>query len=354
MPRGLQKQQTAVSQVGVASQSKAAAHRSLYLGYLRSQSTYCLSAASHCLHRFSRKLAVINQQKKKMFSSVLTVCVCLLTCLLSCVSGEETKVKPGEDVTLQCRGPRDAEIKLITWIRPDLKSEDYVFLYRDKRLYEQYQLPSYRGRVELTDPQVKDGDVSVILKNVTINDAARYECQVGKKGSRPQLISTITLKVVDSVNVTAAPGQTVSLPCRAARDTNITVVEWSRAEPEPEQVFLYRDKNPDPQNQSPSFQNRVELRDRQMKDGDVSLTLKDVTRDDTGRYECRVQTEANSLPEPVSIIYLDVHQKGITEERGDEEGGDKEGNSSGHVGLGVGLSVAALLVVVVVGFMIYR
>uniref|UniRef100_A0A3B4WX29 Ig-like domain-containing protein n=1 Tax=Seriola lalandi dorsalis TaxID=1841481 RepID=A0A3B4WX29_SERLL len=110
-----------------------------------------------------------------------------------------TKVKPGEDVTLQCRGPRDAEIKLIKWIRPDLKSEDYVvFFYRDKRLYEQFQLPSYRGRVELTDPDMKDGDVSVILKNVTINDAARYECQVGKKGSRPQVISTITLKVVDS------------------------------------------------------------------------------------------------------------------------------------------------------------
>ncbi|XP_056224945.1 butyrophilin subfamily 2 member A1-like isoform X2 [Seriola aureovittata] len=299
-----------------------------------------------------------------MFSSVLTVSVCLLTCLLSCVSsaGEETKVKPGEDVTLPCRGPRDAEIKLIKWIRPDLKSEDYVFLYRDKRFYEEYQLPSYRGRVELTDPQVKDGDVSVILKNVTINDAARYECHVGKKGSRPQLINTITLKVVDSVNVTAAPGQTVSLPCRGPRDTDITVVEWSRAEPEPEQVFLYRDKKPDPQNQSPSFQNRVELRDRQMKDGDVSLTLKDVTRDDTGRYECRVQTEANSFPEPISIIHLDVHQKGITEERGDEEGGDKEGgdkegNSSGHGGLGVGLSAAALLVVVVVvvvGFMIYR
>uniref|UniRef100_A0A3B4WZK4 Ig-like domain-containing protein n=1 Tax=Seriola lalandi dorsalis TaxID=1841481 RepID=A0A3B4WZK4_SERLL len=112
------------------------------------------------------------------------------------------------------------------------------------------------------------------------------------------------------VNVTAAPGQTVSLPCRGPRDTDITVVEWSRAEPEPEQVFLYRDKKPDPQNQSPSFQNRVELRDRQMKDGDVSLTLKNVTRNDTGRYECRVQTEANSLPEPVSIIQLDVHQKG--------------------------------------------
>ncbi|XP_023257752.1 CD226 antigen-like [Seriola lalandi dorsalis] len=204
---------------------------------------------------------------------------------------------------------------------------------------------------------MKDGDVSVILKNVTINDAARYECQVGKKGSRPQVISTITLKVVDSVNITAAPGENVSLRCRGPRDTDITVVEWSRAEPEPEQVFLYRDKKPDPQNQSPSFQNWVELRDRQMKDGDVSLTLKDVTRKDSGRYECRVQTEANSLPELVSIIHLDVHQKGITEERGDKEGGDKEGNSRGRVGLGVGLSAAALLVVVVVvvvGLMIYR
>ncbi|XP_056224975.1 matrix remodeling-associated protein 8-like [Seriola aureovittata] len=290
-----------------------------------------------------------------MFSSVLIVSVCLLTCLLPCVSGEETKVKPGENVTLQCRGPRDAEIKVIKWIRPDLKSEDYVFFYRDKRIYEKYQLPSYRGRVELTDPDMKDGNISVILKNVTINDAAIYECHVGINGNDPQLISTITLKVVDSVNVTAAPGQTVSLPCRAARDTDITVVEWSRAEPEPEHVFLYRDKKPDPQNQSPSFQNRVELRDRQMKDGDVSLTLKNVTRKDSGRYECRVQTEANSLPEPVSIIHLDVHQKGITEERGDEEGGDKEENSRGRVGLGVGLSVAALLVVVVVVvLMIYR
>ncbi|XP_023266512.1 coxsackievirus and adenovirus receptor homolog [Seriola lalandi dorsalis] len=133
-----------------------------------------------------------------MFSSVLIVSVCLLTCLLPCVSGEETKVKPGENVTLPCRGPRDAEIILIKWNRTDLKSKDYIFFYRDNRIYEEYQLPSYHGRVELTDPQVKDGDASVILKNVTINDAGRYECQVGKNGSRPQVISNITLTVTDA------------------------------------------------------------------------------------------------------------------------------------------------------------
>ncbi|CAG6011920.1 unnamed protein product [Menidia menidia] len=36
---------------------------------------------------------------------------------------------------------------------------------------------------------------------------------------------------------------------------------------------------------SQTFRNRVDLQDRQMKDGDVSLTLKDVTVNDTGTYQ---------------------------------------------------------------------
>ncbi|XP_056225012.1 uncharacterized protein LOC130164354 [Seriola aureovittata] len=160
--------------------------------------------------------------------------------------------------------------------------------------------------------------------------------------------------------IKAAPGQNVSLPCRAPEDTNIIVVEWSRPELEPEYVFLYRDGRCVTSYQLPSLQNRVELQDRQMKDGDVSLTLKDVTEKDAGRYECYVvqggrNRRKRGISEPISIINLDV-QPGITEERGDEEGRDKEGNSRGRVALEVGLSAAALLVVVVVvvGFMIYR
>uniref|UniRef100_A0A3B4TFX6 Ig-like domain-containing protein n=1 Tax=Seriola dumerili TaxID=41447 RepID=A0A3B4TFX6_SERDU len=119
------------------------------------------------------------------------------------------------------------------------------------------------------------------------------------------------------VNKTAEPGATVILPCRAPSSTNIIVVEWSRPELGTEYVFMFRDRRSVPENQHPSFQNRVDLNDRQMKDGDVSMILKNVTSNDTGKYECRVDEgrtnrwkRANLNTESISIIYLDVHQSG--------------------------------------------
>ncbi|XP_065325890.1 NACHT, LRR and PYD domains-containing protein 3-like [Pelmatolapia mariae] len=80
-----------------------------------------------------------------------------------------------------------------------------------------------------------------------------------------------------------------------------------------EHVLLYRDEQFDPDEQHPSFKNRVDLQDRQMKDRDVSLILKNVTINDTGTYECRV---INGRPnrgwvallknEPICIMYLSV------------------------------------------------
>ncbi|XP_018537742.1 hyaluronan and proteoglycan link protein 1 [Lates calcarifer] len=152
-------------------------------------------------------------------------------------------------------------------------------------------------------------------------------------------------------NITADPGQTVTLPCRAPRDTKIIVVEWTRPDLKTEKyVFLQRGSQPVTDKQHPSFQDRVDLVDRQMKDGNVSLILKNVTREDTGRYKCRVvQRETNRRKrsflntEPIiSIIDLDVRSSAHT-------GGD----SRGHVGLAAGLSVVAVVALVVVALGIF-
>uniref|UniRef100_A0A3Q1HIC5 Ig-like domain-containing protein n=1 Tax=Anabas testudineus TaxID=64144 RepID=A0A3Q1HIC5_ANATE len=109
-------------------------------------------------------------------------------------SDTKIKAKPGQDVVLQCQSSRSAAITMLKYVSPDLKLEGYVFFFRENRVYENYQDPSYRGRVELKDSEMKDGDASVILKNVNINDTGTYECYVGY-GDNIELINTINLKV---------------------------------------------------------------------------------------------------------------------------------------------------------------
>ncbi|XP_025761750.1 hepatitis A virus cellular receptor 2 homolog [Oreochromis niloticus] len=111
----------------------------------------------------------------------------------------------------------------------------------------------------------------------------------------------------DKKNITAESGKNVTLPCQALN--TIIGVEWSRPDLNEEYVLLYRDGHFDPGSQHPSFKNRVDLQDRQMKDGDVSLILKDVTTADSGTYECRIrESKSRGIHEggPNNIITLSV------------------------------------------------
>ncbi|CAI5671423.1 unnamed protein product [Oreochromis niloticus] len=157
-------------------------------------------------------------------------------------------------------------------------------------------------------------------------------------------VGVLAFLSADQKTITAEFGQDVTLTCRAPNN-NIKSVEWSRADLEDKYVLLYQDKQFVPDEQHPSFKNRVDLQDRQMKDGDVSLILKDVTINDTGTYECRVIQEIGQPMKLISIIHLHVVPPG-------QPGGLRV---DGSVGLIVGLNVfAVFLVAVVIVFLIYR
>lgn len=109
-------------------------------------------------------------------------------------------MRPGEDVTLPCQASSGV-VSLLVWRRTEPKTFKYVFHFRDGISSENFQEPSFRGRVELRDPEMKDGDGSVILKNVTASDSGTYECRVAeetagrRKRDAPKLINTIHLGV---------------------------------------------------------------------------------------------------------------------------------------------------------------
>ncbi|XP_039464689.1 programmed cell death 1 ligand 1-like [Oreochromis aureus] len=123
----------------------------------------------------------------------------------------------------------------------------------------------------------------------------------------------VFMRTPDQKTITAESGQDVTLTCRAPNN-NIIGVEWSRADLRDEYVLVYRDGHFVPQVQHPSFKNRVDLQDKQMKDGDVSLILKDVTINDAGTYECRVGKKQPNQERPslklINNTYLHVDPPG--------------------------------------------
>ncbi|XP_026012307.1 butyrophilin subfamily 2 member A1-like [Astatotilapia calliptera] len=129
--------------------------------------------------------------------------VLLLTVIPGQTGQDEVQVEAGADATLDCQGPTEGTITVIAWNKRGMQTDGYVFFYREDRPYKAYQHPSFQGRVELGDPQMKGGNMSIILHNTTVNDTGTYECHISyQSGSgrdkrvTPEIISEISLKVV--------------------------------------------------------------------------------------------------------------------------------------------------------------
>ncbi|KAL4008560.1 hypothetical protein ACER0C_002412 [Sarotherodon galilaeus] len=248
-----------------------------------------------------------------------TASLLLLFSVFMSASGDQKIItaESGQDVTLTCRAPNN-DIRVVEWSRADLGYQCGHW-YQDGHFLPYNQHPSFKNRVDLQDRQMKDGDVSLILKDVTINDVGTYECRVTTQVGVRHYLSRISniLLIVSPDKIIVQSGQDVTLTCRAP-NKNITAVKWSRADLGDEYVLFYQAGHFDPDKQHPSFKNRVDLQDRQMKDGDVSLILKDVTINDAGTYECRVAQKSEENMEGISHTSLIVADKFIEAESGQE------------------------------------
>ncbi|CAI5660427.1 unnamed protein product [Oreochromis niloticus] len=219
--------------------------------------------------------------------------LCLQTIQMAALEAHtEIKVKPGQEATFHCACSRAAAITLLEWSRHGLDS----LFYRNS--FQRYQPESFEDRVEL-----KDGDLTLILKNVTINDNGTYKCRIvfRNKNSTERPFSGIkcfinlTVTASDHTDVKVRSGQDVTLQCRGPTDADITALEWSRPELVSEgYVFFFQNQHSDENYQHESFKGRVELRDSSMKDGDVSIILRNISISDTGIYECFTDEDTNS------------------------------------------------------------
>ncbi|XP_062301198.1 CD226 antigen-like isoform X2 [Scomber scombrus] len=307
-----------------------------------------------------------------MAASVITV-LFLFSCLLQSASADLQKqnvtVQPGDDVTLSCKAPNNVNMSAVEWSRSDF--EKHVYMKTDGRLNTADQDPSYVNRTQLKDDEMKNGELSLILKNVKSNDGGTYECRyVGEGEGRRnrslndgKLISIVQLNVEDLQlqpikEITVRPGDNVTLPCEAPNNVNISAVEWIRSNLK-KHVYLKSDGHLNTADQDPSYVNRVQLKDDEMKNGELSLILKNVSSNDNGTYECYYLEERGSWKralidgEPISTVILNVKDGDAESGKLSESGKDSEG---GHLGviLTFTLIIGFVVVVGVIVLVIYK
>uniref|UniRef100_A0A3B3E0L0 Ig-like domain-containing protein n=1 Tax=Oryzias melastigma TaxID=30732 RepID=A0A3B3E0L0_ORYME len=104
-------------------------------------------------------------------------------------------------------------------------------------------------------------------------------------------------------NITAEPGDDVTLTCDATNIEGDLVFEWNRtALQKGEKLFVYRDNKPYSEDQHESFKNRVFLKKNPTKNGDLS----NVTVNDTGTYECYILKGSENRNTSICTINLEV------------------------------------------------
>ncbi|XP_030608930.1 myelin-oligodendrocyte glycoprotein-like isoform X3 [Archocentrus centrarchus] len=145
--------------------------------------------------------------------SLWTLMLCSAFALRTHVQGEVLVIgsglpiiaAPGDDVILPCHLEPLFDVRGLTveWSQPDLKPDpsdrlsrvEYVHLYRDRKEVPDMKLASYFRRTELFMDDLKHGNISLKILNVSEEDSGRYRCFIPKLRSRVK--AAIVQLVVD-------------------------------------------------------------------------------------------------------------------------------------------------------------
>uniref|UniRef100_H3CP95 Matrix remodeling-associated protein 8 n=1 Tax=Tetraodon nigroviridis TaxID=99883 RepID=H3CP95_TETNG len=241
------------------------------------------------------------------------------------VAGYNVSAPAGSTLVLQCVSSRmvwtrdrvrDRQ-RVVHWDlfrdHPDYAMERVLDMFSagDQRIYNSYNA----GRVGLSPTAFRDGNFSLVIKDVTMNDRGLYSCNLHN------LYCHLYEMVRIQVNVTKSRrkqqrfwdgqkavyvvllGSTVVLPCINRRkvwtdlsdDEDDQVVHWDRQAPGVSHdradrlVDLY--SSGEQRNYGSQFLQKMNISSRAFTDGDFSLTVSDLqerSRHDQGKYSCHL------------------------------------------------------------------
>ncbi|KAK2862319.1 hypothetical protein Q5P01_001852 [Channa striata] len=240
------------------------------------------------------------------------------------VAGYNVSAPAGSQVVLQCVSGRmvwtrdrvrDRQ-RVLHWDmyrpRPDYTMERVVDMFSagDQRIYNSYNL----GRVGITSTAFRDGNFSLVIKDVTMNDRGLYSCNLHHLYCNLYETVRVQLNVTKSRRkeqrfwdgqkavYVVLVGSTVVLPCINRRNVwtdwsneeeDQQVVHWDRQSPGVRHdradrlVDLYA--SGEQRSYGPRFlQRKMNISNQAFSEGDFSLTISNLQHIDEGMYSCHL------------------------------------------------------------------
>ncbi|XP_041850078.1 uncharacterized protein LOC121645616 isoform X2 [Melanotaenia boesemani] len=222
----------------------------------------------------------------------------------------QVEVESGvESVLLPCRTTvhLHGDVK-VEW-RDNLN--DTVHVYQNDSDQSKEQDQDYRTRTEMKRNPLQSGDLSLTLKHPTDEDSRTFTCSVYSREGNVLMNKQVHLTVkVYQVEVESGV-ESVLLPCR----TTILLpgdakVEWRDIYYR--MVHVYQNGSDQPEEQNQNYKTRTEMKRNPLQSGDLSLTLKHPTDEDSRVFTCSVYSrEGNILMKKQVHLTVRVYQKEV-------------------------------------------
>ncbi|XP_030620975.1 signal-regulatory protein beta-2-like [Chanos chanos] len=223
--------------------------------------------------------------------------------------------------------PLDVQGLEVEWKRTNPDALVHLFQGGESRPESQY--PAYKNRADFFTPEIPRGNFSILLNNVTNEDAGIYRCKVYTDQGTNETAVDINVEYLVVMTrggnvLSASVGGEVILNCSV--DSHVPPEEfeevtWKKTDKDL-LVLLFQDGQVIQDATHEMYKDRVELFSAEIPKGNFSFKLKDVRTEDKGEYMCEVHTKylsANStvvlqqLVQPLHRVPLALWD-GITDE----------------------------------------
>ncbi|XP_073712800.1 junctional adhesion molecule-like [Misgurnus anguillicaudatus] len=185
----------------------------------------------------------------------------------------------------------------VDWKRPD--TETLVHLYEGGDIRPEAQHQDYHDRAHFFTEDIKHGNFSLLLNNLTAEDEGQYTCKVhtGQESNETVVeIKHVERLIVSGSNksISVYAGEDVTLSCSVdshIKPEEIEEVSWKKRDKgEPITVLLYQSNETQSESSDEQYRDRVEFFTDEIHRGNFSLRLKRVRTEDKGVYICQVFT----------------------------------------------------------------